>query len=264
MARCDFATWNPAGATPGGKIDPRVVIFHVTAGLGNAKPHNGLEWHFEVSLSGALEQQVDTNLSAAANYKANPFAISVETEGKGEGFWTDAQLDMLVRLSEWCLAIHPKITRQRCPTWDGSGFGYHIMFGTPGKWTPVAKACPGPNRIKQFDDVLLPRILAGSPAPAPEPEDDMRRPIIYVRDNDKRWPELYPGGQPMHFLTDGTPAGSFRVLNENQRARFAALKQWDGTFSPESSHFIYEVLTDNGEAPENLERFGLTGKPTGK
>jgi hypothetical protein len=170
MARCGFATWNPKGTTPGPKIDPRVVIFHVTAGLGNAQPHSGLEWHFEVSLSGALEQQVDTNLRADANYKANPFAISIETEGKGEGSWTDAQLDTLVRLSHWCIDVHPKIRAQRCNAWDGSGFGYHVMWGAPGMWTPVAKSCPGPKRIAQFDSVLLPRIL--SPIPVP-PEDDM-------------------------------------------------------------------------------------------
>lgn len=172
MARCGFATWNPKGTTPGGKIDPRVVIFHVTAGLGNAQPHDHLEWHFEVSLSGQLEQQVDTNLRADANYKANPFAISVETEGKGDGVWTDAQLVTLVRLSHWCIDVHPKVKAQRCDAWDGSGFGYHIMWGSPGPWTPVAKSCPGPRRIEQFDAVLLPRILAPV-TPPPPPEDDM-------------------------------------------------------------------------------------------
>ncbi len=159
MALLPQATWNPTGTTPGGYMDPRVVIFHVTAGLGDAAPHDGLEWHFEVSLSGAIEQGVDTNQQAAANYKANPFAISIETEGLGDGEWTAAQLDSLVLLSEWAMANHPLILRQRCPTWDGSGFGYHVMFGAPGPWTPVAKSCPGPNRIRQFDEVLLPRIL---------------------------------------------------------------------------------------------------------
>lgn len=157
--RCPFATWQPAGTTPGGPIVPRVVIFHVTAGLGDAQPHSGLEWHFEVSLSGALQQQVDTERRADANYRANPFAISIETEGRGDGAWTDAQLDMLVRLSEWCLAEHPQVKRQVCDRWDGSGFGYHVMWGAPGAWTPVAKSCPGPRRIEQFRRVLMPRIL---------------------------------------------------------------------------------------------------------
>lgn len=168
MALLGSATWNPAGATPGGYMDPRVVIFHVIDGEGNARPHDGLEWHFEVSYSGAIEQGVDTNRQAAANYHANPFAISVETEGLAAGLWTDAQLDSLVLLSEWCMAEHPLILRQRCPRWDGSGFGHHTMFGAPGPWTPVAKSCPGANRKRQFDEVLLPRILNG-----PQEGDDM-------------------------------------------------------------------------------------------
>ena len=170
MARLATATWNPAGTTPGGYMDPRVVIFHVIAGEGNAQPHSGLEWHFEVAYSGAIEQGVDTNRQAAANLKANPFAISIETEGLGNGYWTDAQLDSLAMLSEWCMATHPKILRQRCPTWDGAGFGYHVMFGAPGPWTPVAKTCPGPNRIRQFNEVLLPRILK-STSPTTEIDD---------------------------------------------------------------------------------------------
>lgn len=217
--RCDFATWNPSGATPGGSIDPRVVIFHVTAGLGNARPHGGLEWHFEVSLSGALEQQVDTNMRADANYKANPFAISVETEGKGEGFWTDAQLDTLVRLSEWCLDNHPKIKRQRCDRWDGSGFGYHIMFGTPGWWTPVAKSCPGPNRIVQFNEILLPRILAGPGAALPEEEDDMLR-IVTCAPNRTEWPEIIGSW----WKTDGTIKGTEWVPTEGHAKALMALK----------------------------------------
>ena len=147
-------------------MDPRVVIFHVTAVEGDARPHSGLEWHFEVSYSGAIEQGVDTNQQAAANYKANPFAISVETEGTEFGEWTDRQLDSLVLISEWCMENHPLIRRQRCDRWDGSGFGYHTMWGAPSQWTPVAKSCPGPKRKRQFDEVLLPRILAPQ-------EDDM-------------------------------------------------------------------------------------------
>lgn len=168
MARLDGAEWAPAGTTPGGYMDPRVVIFHVTAGEGIAQPHSDLEWHFHVAYDGSVRQLVDTNRQAAANYKANPFAISIETEGLGDGEWTDAQLDSLVFISEWAMSKHPKIQRQRCPRWDGSGFGYHVMFGAPGPWTPVAKSCPGPRRIRQFDEVLLPRILQEDDMPSIE------------------------------------------------------------------------------------------------
>src|SRR5204863_7485682 len=136
VPRYGLATWNPAGTTPGGAITPRVVILHVTAGLGNARPHDGLEWHFEVMLDGSIEQQVDTAVRADANYHANGFAISIETEGLGDGEWTPAQLDSLVALILWCVDMHPTIALQVCDRWDGSGIGYHVMFGAPGPWTP--------------------------------------------------------------------------------------------------------------------------------
>lgn len=183
MALCPFASWNSTGATPGGAIVPRVIILHVTAGTGDARPHDGLEWHFEIFKDGRIQQQVDTVALASANYKANGFAISIETEGLGDGTWTDAQLKSIERLINWLLAVHPTIRRQICPTWDGSGIGYHIQFGSPGYWTPVAKSCPGPNRIRQFKEVLMPRILAGtSPAPIPAPlEDDDMQPYFFVQ-----------------------------------------------------------------------------------
>jgi hypothetical protein len=163
------ATWDSTGATPGGVIVPRVVIFHTTASHGDSRPHSGLEWHFEVSFTGAVQQQVDTNYRADANYLANGFAISVETEGLGTDVWTDAQLDALVGLSEWCMAQHPDIARQVCDAWDGSGFGYHTMWGggAPSEWNPTPKSCPGAARIDQFWHVLMPRIVT----PQQEEED---------------------------------------------------------------------------------------------
>ena len=44
------------------------------------------------------------------------------------------------------------------------------MFGAPGPWTPVAKSCPGPNRIKQFNNILVPWFKM---ATTPGQEDDM-------------------------------------------------------------------------------------------
>ncbi len=167
MARLATAEWDPMGATPGGSMDPRVMIFHVTAVEGMARPHSGLEWHFHVAYDGTVVQLVDTNQQAAANYKANPFAISVETEGLGDGWWTDPQMSSLVEIAEWAMAEHPLLLRQRCDRWDGSGFGFHTMWGAPSNWTPVAKSCPGPNRKIQFETDLLPRILD------PHGDDDM-------------------------------------------------------------------------------------------
>lgn len=154
MARYPDAEWNPTGATPGGRIVPRVIVLHVIDGDGDARPHSGLEWHFEVFKDGRIQQQVDTTRRADANYRANPFAISIETEGTEFGFWTEAQIASIVKLCRWLLRVHPTIEPQLCDAWDGSGVGFHTMWGAPSEWTPVAKSCPGPNRKKQFPGVL--------------------------------------------------------------------------------------------------------------
>jgi peptidoglycan hydrolase CwlO-like protein len=36
------------------------------------------------------------------------------------------------------------------------------MFGAPSEWTPVSKTCPGVIRIRQFNQTVLPAIVAGS------------------------------------------------------------------------------------------------------
>lgn len=169
MARCPFATWDPAG-TPGGSIIPRTVIVHSEATkLGLARPTGGvLEWHFMVRLDGRILQHVDTERRADANNKANAFAVSIETEDRGDPDrepWTDAQLWALERLIRWICTAH-RIPLRRCPSWVEGGIGYHTMFGAPSPWTPVVKTCPGKVRIAQFDTDLLPRLI-----PSPEVED---------------------------------------------------------------------------------------------
>lgn len=159
--RCPFATFDPDGATPGGYMTPRVAILHVTTVERDSQSHGGLEWHFEIDLDGNIEQSVECNRQAAANYKANGFAISIETWGFGDGLWTAQQLAAILKLLRW-LNVEWGIPLRVCPAWDSSGVGYHIQFGTPGYWTNVAKACPGKNRIKQFWDVIVPALVNGT------------------------------------------------------------------------------------------------------
>lgn len=177
MARCPFASWDPHGTTPGGAIKPRVAILHVAAVLGFPKPHSGLEWHFWISLKGNIFQLVDTELRADANHLANSFAVSIETEGLGDGKWTPAQIASILRLLRWLNQVHG-IPLTVCKTWDGSGVGFHTQFGAPGKWTPVAKSCPGPNRKTQFWDTIVPALALSTPPPPPEDADDMAPVLI--------------------------------------------------------------------------------------
>lgn len=188
-------------------ITPAIIIDHTQAGSGSlygwwTNPGSGgLECHLWVGLDGTVEQYVDTHRSADANYKANRWteagraygAISIETEntraatnaayrgGKGAAAfdadpWTPAQLDALEDLHDWLADEHPEIRRQRAnaPTVGGRGLGYHSMWGTgPTDWIPYSsrgKTCPGRERIRQWNDRLLPAFVRSTSRPTPTPK----------------------------------------------------------------------------------------------
>ena len=162
MAICPFATKKliPAGANDP-EITPRAVILHVDAG--NAESlfeffkdrSGGVESHFHVKKTGEIEQYRDTAFQADANLDANDFAISIETQGFANETWNAFQLASIRRLLVWCRDTHDILLR-KIQEWNGSGVGYHTLFGAPSHWTPVAKTCPGPLRIKQFEDNIVP------------------------------------------------------------------------------------------------------------
>lgn len=184
---------------PGGKFrnirpgvsDPPIIvigaILHVDAGNNGSLfsyfngPSGGIESHFHVRKDGVVEQYRDTGYEADANLKANSFLsggkrygyISIETQGYAAGEWNDNQLREIKELLVWLSKTH-KFPLQKCPAHTEPGVGYHIMFGAPGPWTPVAKSCPGPDRIKQFNNILVPWFkTALTPKPTPVVEDDM-------------------------------------------------------------------------------------------
>ena len=185
MALCPFAAWRlipPGSSDP--RIEPRVAILHVDAGNQPslydyfATRSGGIESHFHVRADGEIEQYRDTAWQADANNLANDFAVSIETQGYGDGEWTPAQLASIKRLLLWLHEVHPSIRLAKVDRWDGAGIGYHTQFGAPGAWTPVAKSCPGPRRIQQFHDTIVPWLNAGA---VPE-EDDMP-----LNEDDKAW-----------------------------------------------------------------------------
>lgn len=157
-------------------ITPRVLLLHSIVGsaagaYGYFLTGTTLESHLIVTLAGEVWQTMDTDRQADANYHANGFAVSVETEDAGDPDnqpWTPEQLDALVWVAAECHRLHG-IPLELVPRWDGAGIGYHAMWGAPSPYTPVTgKTCPGRVRVGQFHDVLMPRVagLAGG-------EDDM-------------------------------------------------------------------------------------------
>jgi len=148
---------------------------HSAAGRGSLynffKNSSNLESHFWIAEDGTIEQYIDTEIKADANLKANSFAVSIETESSVQATepWTNKQTAAIMWLLDWLCDTHPEIKRQQCDKWNGSGIGWHIMFGAPGPWTPVSKSCPGPARIKQMTDMIIPTVCAGGSTPTPTP-----------------------------------------------------------------------------------------------
>lgn len=158
------------------RITPRVAILHVAVSeqpsLYDYFAHRsgGIESHFYVRRDGTVEQYRLTEYQADANLAANDFAVSIETQGMGAGEWTPEQIEAIKRLLLW-LNEAEGIPLRRCDGPYGSGVGYHTMWGAPSPWTPVAKSCPGPDRIKQFDRIIVPWLNSG--ARIANLEDDM-------------------------------------------------------------------------------------------
>lgn len=162
-------------------MKPRIIIFHTMVGGLKAcenffRSSSNLESHFGVGgstdgdLDGVIWQFVDTAQTADANFKANAFAISIETSDGGDPGrpWSPKQVDALVRLTRRLSALHD-IPLRVVTSWNDpvGGLGWHTMFGAPGKWTPVAKNCPGPVRIAQLKNEIFPALGIGAAAQGP-------------------------------------------------------------------------------------------------
>lgn len=142
------------------RIDARIGILHVDAG--NATDlydyfkdrSGGIEAHGHIRKDGHMYQYRDTAFEADANYKANPFALSFETQGYADGEWTPEQLAKIKDTIVWA-HVHHKIPYRKVTSWNDpkGGWGYHIQFD---EWHPAPKSCPGPKRIQQFNDVIVP------------------------------------------------------------------------------------------------------------
>ena len=163
---------------PPGPTDPviraRVAILHIAVTEAESlydyfrERSGGVESHFYIRRDGTVEQYRDTAFEADANWHANPFAISIETQGMGSGEWSKEQIAAIKELLLWINANHA-VPLVVAPKWDGAGVGYHILFMS--EWAGGPRACPGPDRIKQFNAVLVPWMKAhvSSPHNPPTP-----------------------------------------------------------------------------------------------
>jgi hypothetical protein len=163
-------------------IEPIGMIAHVSASQAPSLfgwfngPSKGIESHLHLPYEATTpaEQYRDTTREADANYRANSWVdgllgrvgmVSVETQGLGYGAWTDHQVAELVTVGLWLQEVHPRIPAKRATSAYSGGFGYHVQYP---EWSNVpGKICPGPIRIQQWNDLVLPGILRQLTVPLP-------------------------------------------------------------------------------------------------
>ncbi len=237
MALCPFAKHlliPPGSSDPA--ITPRVAVLHVDAGGAATLFHffrdrsGGIESHFHIKWNGDIEQYRDTGFQADANLKANDFAVSIETQGFGNGRWTKAQLESIKKLLLWLKATHG-IPLVRCSGPFGAGVGYHTMWGSPSDWTPVAKSCPGPNRILQFDELLVPWMESLKTPPKP------RRVLLQII-TANLWRENQHAAEDLRQLTKSRP--HIIGINEgrNHVAHVATVPGYQAIYGTPAAHAL--------------------------
>lgn len=133
-----------------------------------------VESTFIIDYDGEILQIMPASAKADANMIASRRAISVEVVGTADEPYTPAQMVSCIDIARWACTEHP-IARRVIPREPLSGIGWHVMFGAPGPWTTVSgKECPGPQRILQVKNVIIPATQRlDLPLPPVETEDEV-------------------------------------------------------------------------------------------
>lgn len=199
MPRAPGALWLPvpgAGSQPIVRITQGIA--HVAASEGNSLhgyfsgASGGVESHEYIRYDGTAEQYVDSGRSADANVAANrrpdgTGAYSIETAGLADGHWTDTQLDRLVADFRWLHAAHG-VPLRICRSPADPGIGWHCMWGFNTRanphvnpWTTaLGKVCPGPNRVLQLRNVIIPRLAGATPLEVEDLNADQDRRLTEI------------------------------------------------------------------------------------
>jgi hypothetical protein len=161
----------PEAATQPHRSETTTFVLHTMAGPDSTTPDQLWRYVARDDIRGEstwilgysqLLQVVPVTVRADNNYKANPFATSVETQDEGyeadpgiaKTPWNDYQLAQLAGLSAWQV-IHPRLDiplRRADHGWNGGGIDGHRRYS---EWSNVTgKTCPGQARWNQIPAVL--------------------------------------------------------------------------------------------------------------
>jgi hypothetical protein len=182
-----FATWATRR-----KIVARLLLVHTNAARGPASLNSiytfgsidgNTKPTYQVQGDGTAGKFLPSNVEQSANYKANPFSLSIETQDDGwptpgDIRWKPAQAERIAEIIAFESIVNG-FPIETPDTWDGSGVGAHTdPFGYP-LWTnSQGKVCPGSKRKAQLRDEVMPRARAirdhwlAPPPPIPESEED--------------------------------------------------------------------------------------------
>ena len=217
--------WRPlpdSGGEPA--ITMHTVIHHSIVGSAEGAYQyfagsTAIESTFIVKKSGYFWQCMSLGEQADANFRANAFAGSIETEDNGNPDtdpWTSAQLNTLVWLSLEMRRLRPQIARRRCRRWDDPGLGYHTLF--PGQWTNV------PGKLLALDTLV------------PTPDG-----LVPLRDIRAGGTVFDEHGQPCRVtaLYDDIPQRAYRMtFNDGTEVLAGGEHQWVTVTSGQITHYL--------------------------
>jgi hypothetical protein len=171
---CPFAAKRPLADTADEPAigTPRIFIVHTMVGylrgsenMFKKNGYSGTESTFGLGgpndpdgLDGDLWQWQALGRQADAQGAGNAYATSVETSDGGvpSRAWSAAQINSLVRLGVWWCQQTGAPAKLVTST-GGRGFGYHRQFAA---WNPNSHDCPGDVRLRQYFNLVIPRIAA--------------------------------------------------------------------------------------------------------
>lgn len=246
------------------RITPRILVFHTMVGYLrsteryfrtiNGQGFVGAESTWGVGgswdgpdLDGTIWQWQGMLYQADAQFlPANNWCNSVETSDGGIWKprtlpWTNRQIATMAKLGAWwCHAtgVEPVIAK----SYDGRGLGYHQLFR---QWNTESHNCPGPARVEQFRETLVPtiqKLYHGDPPPPP-PKPGMH--------------PAFPLGPGQAFGTPSFLSGhNFDDWQRQMRARGWAITP-DGFYGPQTKAIAIAFQKEKG-----LVADGLVGRET--
>jgi hypothetical protein len=139
---------------------------------------SGVESTGYIRRDGKFEQYRPLNVECDANGDGNSFAFnghrggfnSWETQGGEFGEWSDKQIETIKFIIRFKHDNYGTPLRL-APDWNKAGFGYHRLHN---EWNKNGHSCPGPDRVKQFNRVIVPWMRGG----APMKEDEVDEKVV--------------------------------------------------------------------------------------